>query len=34
LLQQYVEKGLLGTKTNKGFYTYPHPEFSKPDFLQ
>lgn len=33
-LQNYIDNGLLGTKTGKGFYTYPHPEFSKPEFLQ
>lgn len=33
-LQQYIEKGYLGIKTNQGFYTYPHPEFSKLYFLQ
>ncbi len=30
----YIDKGLLGRKTNKGFYTYPNPEFEKPDFLK
>jgi 3-hydroxybutyryl-CoA dehydrogenase len=33
-LQSYIDKGFLGTKTGKGFYTYPHPDFSKPEFLQ
>ena len=33
-LQGYIDKGFLGAKTGKGFYTYPNPEFSKPGFLQ
>lgn len=33
-LKGYIDKGLLGTKTGKGFYTYPHPEFTEPEFLQ
>ncbi len=33
-LQDYIDRGFLGTKTGKGFYTYPHPEFSNPEFLQ
>ena len=32
-LISYVERGDLGTKTGKGFYTYPDPEFLKPEFL-
>jgi 3-hydroxybutyryl-CoA dehydrogenase len=33
-LQGYIDKGFLGAKIGKGFYTYPTPEFSKPGFLQ
>lgn len=33
-LHGYIDKGFLGTKTGRGFYTYPHPDFSKPEFLQ
>lgn len=32
-LQGYIDEGFLGAKTGKGFYTYPNPEFSKPEFL-
>ncbi len=33
LLRKYVDKGLLGKKSGKGFYEYPKPAFMKPDFL-
>jgi len=33
-LEQIVEKGELGMKTGKGFYSYPSPAFSKPEFLK
>jgi 3-hydroxybutyryl-CoA dehydrogenase len=33
-LQPYVERGLLGVKTGRGFYRYPEPAFGHPDFLQ
>ncbi len=33
-LEKMVEKGELGMKAGKGFYTYPGPAFSKPDFLK
>ncbi|MCP4749433.1 MAG: hypothetical protein GY866_00935 [Proteobacteria bacterium] len=29
----YIERGDLGMKTGKGFYTYPEPEFSRPEFI-
>jgi len=32
-LGEMVEKGELGIKTGKGFYSYPDPEFASPDFL-
>jgi len=32
-LMEKIKKGELGVKTGKGFYTYPNPEFLKPDFL-
>ncbi len=34
LLKGYVDRGELGMKTKKGFYTYPDPAYSKPDFLK
>lgn len=33
-VKQYVNRGELGQKTKKGFYTYPHPFFTSPDFLK
>jgi len=32
-LKQYIDKGHLGFKTNQGFYSYPDPAYTKPDFL-
>ncbi len=32
-LKQYVDKGHLGAKTNKGFYSYPDPTYTQQDFL-
>jgi 3-hydroxybutyryl-CoA dehydrogenase len=32
-LKQYVDKGHLGFKTNRGFYSYPDPVYSDEDFL-
>jgi len=32
-LKQHVDRGELGYKTGKGFYTYPAPEYTQPDFL-
>ncbi len=33
-LRQMVERGELGMKTGKGFYTYPNPPYSKPGFIK
>lgn len=33
VVRTMVEKGILGFKTGKGFYTYPDPEYQKPGFL-
>jgi 3-hydroxybutyryl-CoA dehydrogenase len=32
-LKEKIDQGELGVKTGKGFYTYPDPEFGRPDFL-
>jgi len=32
-LKQMIERGELGCKTGKGFYTYPGPAYKKPGFL-
>lgn len=32
-LKAMVDRNELGVKTGRGFYTYPHPEFRRPDFL-
>ncbi len=32
-LLEMVKRGDLGVKSGKGFYTYPDPEFLRPDFL-
>jgi 3-hydroxybutyryl-CoA dehydrogenase len=31
--KQYIDKGLLGVKAGKGFYTYPSPAYERPGFL-
>jgi 3-hydroxybutyryl-CoA dehydrogenase len=31
--KQYIDKGLLGVKVGKGFYTYPNPAYERPGFL-
>jgi 3-hydroxybutyryl-CoA dehydrogenase len=33
-LKEMVDKGELGVKTGKGFYKYPDPLYSRPDFLK
>ena len=33
-LKAKLERNELGVKTGKGFYTYPNPEYSAPDFLK
>jgi 3-hydroxybutyryl-CoA dehydrogenase len=32
-LKVYVDRGELGQKTKKGFYSYPNPAYTAPDFL-
>ncbi len=32
-LKEYVDKGRLGFKTNQGFYSYPNPAYTDPNFL-
>jgi 3-hydroxybutyryl-CoA dehydrogenase len=32
--REYVDKGWLGVKTGRGFYTYPNPAYQDPDFLK
>ncbi|MBW2618931.1 MAG: hypothetical protein JRC92_08660 [Deltaproteobacteria bacterium] len=32
-LKEMIDRGELGLKTGKGFYTYPDPEFLNPDFM-
>lgn len=31
--RNYIDKGWLGLKSGRGFYTYPDPEFERPEFL-
>jgi 3-hydroxybutyryl-CoA dehydrogenase len=31
--KQYIDKGLLGVKAVKGFYTHPNPAYERPGFL-
>ena len=32
-VKPYVDRGWLGMKSGRGFYTYPHPAFQRPDFI-
>ena len=34
LLKGYVDKGWLGVKSGRGFYTYPDPEYQRHGFLE
>ena len=33
-LKSMIDRNELGVKTGNGFYTYPDPEYAKPEFLQ
>jgi 3-hydroxybutyryl-CoA dehydrogenase len=33
-LQPYIDRGHLGLKTGRGFYTYPNPAYAQPEFLE
>jgi 3-hydroxybutyryl-CoA dehydrogenase len=33
-LKAMIERNELGVKSGKGFYTYPNPEYARPDFLK
>jgi 3-hydroxybutyryl-CoA dehydrogenase len=33
-LQPYIDRGHLGLKTGRGFYTYPNPAYAQPGFLE
>ena len=32
-MKAYVDRGELGAKTGRGFYTYPNPAYQKDDFI-
>lgn len=34
LKTEFIDKGKLGRATGEGFYTYPNPKFTNPDFLK
>lgn len=31
--KKFIDQGLLGVKSGRGFYTYPNPAYSRPEFL-
>ncbi len=33
-LKEYVDRGELGIKTGRGFYTYPDPAYARPGFIE
>lgn len=33
-LKTYVDRGWLGVKTGRGFYTYPDPDYAQPGFIR
>jgi 3-hydroxybutyryl-CoA dehydrogenase len=33
-LKEYVDRGDLGVKTGRGFYTYPEPAYAQPGFIE
>jgi 3-hydroxybutyryl-CoA dehydrogenase len=33
-MKSYVDRGDLGVKSGRGFYTYPDPVFAKPEFIE
>jgi 3-hydroxybutyryl-CoA dehydrogenase len=33
-LKDMIAQGKLGMKSGQGFYSYPHPEYARPDFLK
>lgn len=33
-LKEYLDQGHVGVKSGKGFYEYPNPAFTQPDFLE
>jgi 3-hydroxybutyryl-CoA dehydrogenase len=32
-VKHYIDKGYLGYKANRGFYSYPHPAYESPNFI-
>jgi 3-hydroxybutyryl-CoA dehydrogenase len=34
LKREYLDHGWLGVKSGRGFYTYPHPAYQNPTFIQ